>query len=369
MIAACPQCGARYRIERDRLPAAGARLRCSRCEAIFRVSPPAAAAVPADEPAAMRPAAPVAPARPAAPAAARPPARGRALVADPDAEEGKALADALADWGFEPVLVHDGVEAILNVQRLLPELVVLDATLPKMFGFQVCELMKRNEELRRIPVVLMGAVRHRDRYRSDASETYGADGYVERPGLVEGLGALLERLALIGRRSQAPPEPPSAPELPPPPRPAPIPVAPPPIPVAPPPRSAPTPAAPPPLRPAPPPAAPPRPAPAPAAPQAQRAPVPRETPPPATRSGAGADTATENARAERLARIIVSDIVLYNPEKFEAAIRAGNPLEALDAELDEGRAHFRERIPERVRERRDFLGEELVRVARARGMK
>ena len=68
-------------------------------------------------------------------------------------------------------------------------------------------------------------------------------------------------------------------------------------------------------------------------------------------------------------RIIVSDIVLYNPEKFEAALRDGNPLEALDAELDEGRAHFRERIPERVRERRDFLGEELVRVARLRGMK
>src|SRR5262245_8051278 len=273
MIAACPQCGARYRIERDRLPAAGARLRCSRCEAIFRVSPPAT------EEAESREVAPASPTPAPAPAAAPPPARGRALVADPDAEEGKALADGLADWGFEPVLVHDGVEAILNVQRLLPELVVLDATLPKMFGFQVCELMKRNEELRRIPVVLMGAVRHRDRYRSDASETYGADGYVERPGLVEGLGALLERLALIGRRSEAPPEPSPAPELPPPPRPAPIPVAPPPrpppIPVAPPPRPAPTPAAPPPLRPAPPPAAaPPRPAPAPTAPQAERAPAP-----------------------------------------------------------------------------------------------
>src|SRR5262249_36565916 len=125
--------------------------------------------------------------RPAPPPAAHPPARGRALVADPDAEEGKSLADALAGWGFEPVLVHDGVEAILNVQRLMPQLVVLDAMLPKMFGFQVCELMKRNEELRTIPVVLIGAVRHRERYRREASDTYGADGYIERPGLAEGL--------------------------------------------------------------------------------------------------------------------------------------------------------------------------------------
>jgi len=409
MIAACPQCKARYRIERDRLPPAGARLRCSRCEAIFRVSPPAAgASAPEPEPAPRRapepglePALGRAPAPPAPePAAPRPPARGRVLVADPDAEEGKALADALADWGFEPVLVHDGVEAILNVQRLLPELVVLDATLPKMFGFQVCELMKRNEELRVIPVVLVGAIHHRERYRREAAETYGADGYIERPGLVEGLGALLERLGLVGRaepereREAPPPAPPpvrlapapapAAPAvalrpLPPPlaPR-APAPVPPPPAPRAP----APAPPPPPPRAPAPaPPPPPPRaPAPAPAAPPlpdlsdrvsgAARAAARQDLPPAATpRSAAGPDAATENARAERLARIIVSDIVLYNPEKFEAALRDGNPLEALDAELDEGRAHFRERIPERVRERRDFLGEELVRVARLRGMK
>ena len=40
MIAACPKCGARYRIERGRLRRDGTRLRCSRCEAVFRVSPP-----------------------------------------------------------------------------------------------------------------------------------------------------------------------------------------------------------------------------------------------------------------------------------------------------------------------------------------
>jgi predicted Zn finger-like uncharacterized protein len=374
MVAACPQCGARYRIERDRIPAAGARLRCSRCEAIFRVSPPetsedAEPARPAPQSAAggggapsARRAAATSPAprapepapprafEPAPPRPAPMPSRGRVLVADPDAEEGKALAGALAAWGFEQVLVHDGVEAILNIQRLLPELVVLDATLPKMFGFQVCELMKRNEELRTIPVVLVGAIHHRDRYRREASDTYGADGYIERPGLVEGLGALLERLGLGGGATQAP---------------APVPATPPPVAL---PRPAPVPAPPPPRAPSPPP---------PPAPQPERVqsaaraaarqePLPVAAPPP---PGAGADLATENARAERLARIIVSDIVLYNPEKFEAAIRDGNVIEALDSELAEARAHFRERIPERVRERKDFLGEELIRVARLRGMK
>ena len=121
----------------------------------------------------------------------------------------------------------------------------------------------------------------------------------------------------------------------------------------------------------------PAPAPPPAPPQghpepraeAQRVATPREPAP----AAAGAQPpsgepqlAAEVARAERLARIIVSDIVLYNPERFEAALRSGDVVEAMATELEEGRAHFRERVPERVRERRDFLGEELARVARLR---
>ena len=61
MIAACPTCGARYRIDVAKLPADGARLRCARCEAVFRVRPPAdasgarPAAAPAPAPAADHP--------------------------------------------------------------------------------------------------------------------------------------------------------------------------------------------------------------------------------------------------------------------------------------------------------------------------
>ena len=42
MIAACPKCSARYRVDGERLAPGGSRLRCTRCRAVFRVSPPAA---------------------------------------------------------------------------------------------------------------------------------------------------------------------------------------------------------------------------------------------------------------------------------------------------------------------------------------
>ena len=75
----------------------------------------------------------------------------------------------------------------------------------------------------------------------------------------------------------------------------------------------------------------------------------------------------ERAKAERLARIIVSDIVLYNADEFAAGVRGGNVLEALEPALQEGRELFRQRIDERVRNGRSYLEDELMRVARERG--
>ena len=62
-------------------------------------------------------------------------------------------------------------------------------------------------------------------------------------------------------------------------------------------------------------------------------------------------------------------MILYNPEKFEAAVRAGNVVNALSAELEEGYSLFASRVDPRVCDPREYLQRELVRVARSRGMK
>jgi hypothetical protein len=77
--------------------------------------------------------------------------------------------------------------------------------------------------------------------------------------------------------------------------------------------------------------------------------------------------AAERAKAERLARIVVSDIVLYNEERFAAAVRSGNVLDAMSGDLSEGRGLFEERIDARVRAERDHLKDELLRRAADRG--
>jgi CheY-like chemotaxis protein len=257
------------------------------------------------------------------------------LVASPEQEAGRAIVAALSGWNLDTILVHDGVEAILNIQRALPRAVVLDAALPKMFGFQICELMKRNECLRGIKVILVGAIHDQSRYRRPPRDLYGADAYTERHELPGSLRAHLEKFGLVapsagppaGRAAAEPTAPAHGPE-----------------------------------------------AVAPVAPPVSTAPVPA---PPATTAASAppaAAAAAEPAQSEayekaaRLARIIVSDIILYNQEEFDAAVRVGNVLEALAPQLAEGHALFAERVDPSVGDAQEFLSQELLRIARSKGM-
>ena len=236
------------------------------------------------------------------------------LIADPDDARGKVSAEAVRNWGLHPHLVQDGVEAMLAIQRLLPRAVVLDAALPKMFGLQVCEVVKRNESLRDTVVVLVGAIHHQTRYRRDPSGLYGADAYIEQADLPDGLQPILREGGLpLGDSALPAPKPTfEVPAL----------------------------------------------------------EFVREPPAPAPTEAPGADedpeTAEERERALRLARIAVSEMLLYQPEKFEQAARDGNLEQALDREIQEARALLRQRIREDVREETDFIIDELDRVAAER---
>jgi len=378
MVAGCPKCSARYRVDADRIGADGAKLRCTKCSAVFLVRAPQPVAEEAPAPVQVEaPPAPIAetpaetPAeQPVASPADTPPepmpeydSTRLVLIADPDEERGKASAEAVVSWGLEAHLVQDGVEAMLAIQRLLPSAVVLDAALPKMFGFQVCEVVKRNESLNDTIVVLVGAIHHQDRYRRNPSELYGADVYIEQPDLPEGLKPVL-REGGLPIEGAAPAAAPAAPEIPepvvsPPPVEAPAspevsleePVAAPPMPETP---ETPEIAEPPALE-----------FEEPAASHA--APEPTPAAEPATVAAEEDPEKTEEReRALRLARIAVSEMVLYQPEKFEQATRDGNLEQMLDLEIQEARALLRQRIGEEVRAETDFIMDELNRVAAER---
>lgn len=163
-----------------------------------RASPPSIES-PSDAPAVPPPRAPLppaaeVPAMPAPPPREQPaPALGAgaagapvrlALVADDDPEVRQLLAKILEDLGCAVVVAGDGREALRMVRELRPRLVVLDAMMPEIHGFEVCSAIKSDRELRVTPVVLCSAV-YRGSAGADARVAFGADAYLEKPFRLE----------------------------------------------------------------------------------------------------------------------------------------------------------------------------------------
>ena len=319
MIAVCPKCPARYRVDAGRVSPEGVRLRCAKCRAVFRVRvPEALRAAPATASVQSAPAPPVS-AGPQPEAKAGVDRERLIVVADPDVASGKRTMSTLAAWGLQPILVHDGVEALLTIQRLLPPVAVLDAGLPSMHGSEVCEMVKRNSSLRSMKLVLVGSRDHQDRHGRPPSEFYGADVYLEKAEFPERLRPVLRRLGYSIAASPAATAPQAAP------------------------------------------------APEPAA-AAQPIARPRQpvVPAPVAAAPESNELVALRANAERLARIIVSDILLYHPEQVEAGLASGRLAEALNAAIEEGRGFFAQRVDPRVRDERDYIVEEVQRVAAER---
>jgi DNA-binding response OmpR family regulator len=63
--------------------------------------------------------------------------------------------------------------------------------------------------------------------------------------------------------------------------------------------------------------------------------------------------------ARRLARLILSDIIIYNAERVEQGVREGTFFDILQAEIDDGRNYYDSRVPFKVRQRTEFFHETL----------
>jgi predicted Zn finger-like uncharacterized protein len=292
MIAACPECPARYRVEDAKVGPRGARIRCVKCSTIFRVAAPESSAAldrSGVDPTFSEFDAPGLSGRSDSPGDCQ------VVLATGDDE---SVAGALQSWGLGISIASDGAEAMLAIQRSLPQVAILGVDLAGINGEQICEVIKRNESLREIKVILV-AGDARALASLAGTERFGADACLARPELLDNLNEIMREFGLsLDAGGPTPP------------------------------------------------------------PESGLAPPP----PPASRDGLD----EERAKAERLARIVVSDIALYQAENFERASRAGTLVEDFRIEIAEARQLFVERIDERVRSERDYLIEELMRVAEDR---
>jgi len=101
------------------------------------------------------------------------------LIVDDSLAEVKLMQAVLEKAGYWPVALHDPrkIEATVAVER--PSLILLDVVMPERNGFQACRELKKNDETRSIPVVIVSS-KNTDSDKFWAQQQ-GADGYVIKP--------------------------------------------------------------------------------------------------------------------------------------------------------------------------------------------
>lgn len=77
------------------------------------------------------------------------------LVVDDSPTVRKLIAGKLEKCGHEAVCAVDGMDALAKVNEALPDLILLDITMPRMDGYQVCKLLRGNDATKDIPVVMI----------------------------------------------------------------------------------------------------------------------------------------------------------------------------------------------------------------------
>ena len=101
------------------------------------------------------------------------------LIVDDIGENLQVLGNILSKEGFDTSFALDGKQALSIIEDTLPDLILLDISMPIMDGFEVCGILKRGERTRNIPIIFLTAKTEIDNMVHGFS--LGADDYVTKP--------------------------------------------------------------------------------------------------------------------------------------------------------------------------------------------
>lgn len=82
----------------------------------------------------------------------------RILIVDDEGDFIELLKFRLANLHCEFLVANDGVHALSQARQFKPDLILLDILLPDLDGLSVCEILKRQPNTKKIPIIFMSAL-------------------------------------------------------------------------------------------------------------------------------------------------------------------------------------------------------------------
>jgi len=337
MIIPC-ECGAKLKVDDIKIPERGVKVRCPRCGMVVTAQ---RTVVPRRESPGPRIGSHTASSAPLV------------LVAYESDVVRDMITSILVESNFRVDTASDGVDALKRALEGKPHALVLDVGLPGIYGFELCSRLKNNPHTGAIKIVLVSSVFDNRRYKRTPESLYGADDYIEKHHIHD-LPVKLKKLLFPDQHPAEPPK-----------HALPLHYG---------------------------------------LPEMSRPPEREFTPsllPVDNSQQAGRETAEHNPsasarkqrdvvpltpesfsleasifqkdeyempqveevdpdaveKAKRFARIIVSDIALYNQEAVARGIQDGTFFELLKNDIQEGRELYEKRVPSIIRRKKDYYKE------------
>ena len=226
------------------------------------------------------------------------------LIAHSDPALCNTVGSILGSHGFRWQACHDGETALELMGRCPPQVAIVDVALPGLFAFEVVEKVRKRPGLAGVKIMLLSSVYNKMAYKRRPTTLYGADDYIEKHHIPLDLIAKIHTLIESGHPAMS-----------------------------------------------------------------EETTAPAEVPTPLeikelkarlkhaeeSESLLAPSELAELAKAQRLARIIASDISLYDEAKVTEGIRTGTFFALFAEEIAEGRQHFLARVPESLPQRAAIL--------------
>lgn len=101
------------------------------------------------------------------------------LIVDDEAFFRTLIHDLLDKEGYDVVTASNGKEGIEKAESFKPNLILLDALMPEISGFETCRLMKSNTKIKKIPIIMLTSLNKLGDVESAFKN--GADEYITKP--------------------------------------------------------------------------------------------------------------------------------------------------------------------------------------------
>jgi len=124
--------------------------------------------------------------------------RQRVLVVDDFDDAREMYAEYLEFVGFQVEVACNGVEAVEKAQGVLPDIILMDLSLPVMDGWEATRRLKQDLRTRNIPVMALSG--HVLAGNAEQARQAGADEFIAKPCLPQDLEDRIRRMLKPSKR-------------------------------------------------------------------------------------------------------------------------------------------------------------------------